>query len=474
MNRLSQIGGAGRTMVEGELDEPGTNTFTFRREIAVQEGANSFAIAATDASGNRTTQSYSVQVGGTQTSYGYDLNGNLLWEKDPGGTVLRSFEWDAADRLKAVNWGAQRVEWSYDAMGRKVSESVNGTLSRRFLWDGIELLFQRSAAGVIQKKFYGEGEIRIGGTDSGSYFYTRDHLGSVREVLRLDGVLQARYDYDAYGKRMTITQSAGYLGGCDFGYTGHFTRTALAAGKTELVLAHYRAYDPGLGRWLSEDPLGIEGGVNLYGYVGADPVGRWDPLGLEFWSWTGTAGDWAENVAQFSMGMADNLSFGLNGAARRAIYGDDYSDPCLTAYKSGEWAVEAVGLLAGGAGVGRMGLAKATKRGSALAKARSAAARSVYDDRTFNAVSKQVRSSMGYRGNDGVQIHHMIFRNSNSAIARGLRNSGLNLVPISTRLNQFFNSEKLGVRALEKAFAAAFVTAEASVLNMPGASGGCD
>ncbi|MFC7339600.1 hypothetical protein ACFQY0_20590, partial [Haloferula chungangensis] len=77
-----------------------------------------------------------MQVGGTQTSYGYDLNGNLLWEKDPGGTVLRSFEWDAADRLKAVNWGAQRVEWSYDAMGRKVSESVNGTLSRRFLWDG--------------------------------------------------------------------------------------------------------------------------------------------------------------------------------------------------------------------------------------------------------------------------------------------------------------------------------------------------
>ncbi|MFC7335848.1 RHS repeat domain-containing protein [Haloferula chungangensis] len=305
MNRLQKIGGAGRTVVEGEMDEaatvnvdgqpatvtgiPGTGDFTFRREIAVQEGANTFGITATDANGNKTEQTYSVQVGGTQSTYGYDLNGNLLWEKDPGGTVVRSFEWDGADRLKAVNWGAQRIEWTYSAMGQKVSESVNGTLSRKFHWDGVELLLQRSAAGVIEKKFYGDGELRVGGADAGSYFYTRDHLGSVREVVKQDGSLQARYDYDAYGKRTTITQVPAYLGGCDFGYTGHFTRAALVAGKTELVLAHYRAYDPNLGRWLSPDPLeNVTGemaemlpeGPNLYAYVGNDPINGMDPLGL--------------------------------------------------------------------------------------------------------------------------------------------------------------------------------------------------
>ncbi|MFC7339380.1 RHS repeat-associated core domain-containing protein, partial [Haloferula chungangensis] len=100
-----------------------------------------------------------------------------------------------------------------------------------------------------------------------------------------DGVLQARYDYDAYGKRMTITQSAGYLGGCDFGYTGHFTRTALVAGKTELVLAHYRAYDPALGRWLSEDAGGEWDGIHLFAFVGGDALNYVDPLGLFKMNW---------------------------------------------------------------------------------------------------------------------------------------------------------------------------------------------
>ena len=53
------------------------------------------------------------------------------------------------------------------------------------------------------------------------------------------------------------------------------------AGQSELVLTHYRAYDPQLGRWLSADPLGEAGGLNLYGYVGNDPTNYWDPLGLE-------------------------------------------------------------------------------------------------------------------------------------------------------------------------------------------------
>ncbi|MBU6303620.1 MAG: RHS repeat-associated core domain-containing protein, partial [Verrucomicrobia bacterium] len=51
--------------------------------------------------------------------------------------------------------------------------------------------------------------------------------------------------------------------------------------KSGLCLAMYRAYDANLGRWLSEDPIGEAGGVNLYGYVGNGPIVNTDPLGLE-------------------------------------------------------------------------------------------------------------------------------------------------------------------------------------------------
>ena len=47
------------------------------------------------------------------------------------------------------------------------------------------------------------------------------------------------------------------------------------------MLTHFRAYDPEMGRWLSADPLGEEGGLNLYGYVENDPVNSADELGLQ-------------------------------------------------------------------------------------------------------------------------------------------------------------------------------------------------
>ena len=48
-----------------------------------------------------------------------------------------------------------------------------------------------------------------------------------------------------------------------------------------MVLAPYRAYDAELGRWISEDPIEEEGGVNLYGYVEGRSLNAWDPLGLD-------------------------------------------------------------------------------------------------------------------------------------------------------------------------------------------------
>jgi RHS repeat-associated protein len=77
--------------------------------------------------------------------------------------------------------------------------------------------------------------------------------------------------YNAWGVRTTV----GAQDAASFGFTGHLEHKELG-----LVFTLYRAYDPATGRWLSRDPIGENGGINLYGYVANNPINLWDPLGL--------------------------------------------------------------------------------------------------------------------------------------------------------------------------------------------------
>jgi RHS repeat-associated protein len=143
---------------------------------------------------------------------------------------------------------------------------------KTFVWSGNTIAEERDASGAnVKKRFFAEGEQRIGGTDAGNYYYTRDHLGSVREVTGATGTLQGQYDYDAWGNSV-VTKGKMQV---DFGYTGHYFHQ-----PSRLNLALYRVYSPNLGRWISRDPIEEAGGVNLYRYVSNNPVGLIDRLGL--------------------------------------------------------------------------------------------------------------------------------------------------------------------------------------------------
>ena len=211
---------------------------------------------------------------GQDRSFSYDRNGNL---SDDGH---QSYAWDAENRLVAVVNRAtgHRSEFSYDGFGRRVgireldpdqAKNLQVTGDRKYLWDGTEIAEERTAdGGTVVKRFFGQGFIDSDGT---ALFYTRDHLGSIRELTDGTQALRARYEYAPYG-RMTKVGGDRESG---FGYTGHFWHA-----QSSLNLTLFRAYDPGLGRWLSRDPLEAADQHNLYGYVGNDPVNAVDPLGL--------------------------------------------------------------------------------------------------------------------------------------------------------------------------------------------------
>jgi RHS repeat-associated protein len=105
-----------------------------------------------------------------------------------------------------------------------------------------------------------------------SYFYGVDHLGSVRLVTDAAGSVANRYDYDAFGN----WEDTSYETVANpFGFTAR-ERDA----ESGLMFYRARYYDPKIGRFISQDPIGFEAGdLNLYRYVNNMPTIFADPTG---------------------------------------------------------------------------------------------------------------------------------------------------------------------------------------------------
>ena len=175
--------------------------------------------------------------------------------------------------MLSVAIGTTSTEFTYDGLDRRVriveKDGSTTTSDKRFVWCDLELCEERDAtAGTVAKRFLGQG-VQENGT---SFFYARDHLFSVRELTDTTGALRARYDYDPYGRR---SRTAGDKD-VDLGFGGMFTHA-----PSGLLLTVFRAYDPSLGGWLSEDPLGVAAGLNRYLYVSNRTTVFNDPFGLQ-------------------------------------------------------------------------------------------------------------------------------------------------------------------------------------------------
>src|SRR5262249_1173657 len=103
-------------------------------------------------------------------------------------------------------------------------------------------------------------------------YYEQDGIDSVTSLSNSAGALAQTYTFDSFGR---LTNSSGSLIN-PFQYTGREF-------DSDTSLYYYRAryYDPEVGRFISEDPIGVEGGINLFAYTDNSPV-RWaDPFGLQ-------------------------------------------------------------------------------------------------------------------------------------------------------------------------------------------------
>jgi len=292
--------------------ETGTRSISYDydgRKQLVKEGATRDGY---DAAGNRTWRAHTAPPTASQatfdsenrmltdehgTTFHYDANGNLLRSAPAGGGTPTRYCYDGANRLRTVEHGSTRLRYGYDADSRmveRIRQHGSTTHERRYRYANRSILAELDATGKVDVLYTRDDEGRLlrrrartalasaPSQDPHSLFYLCDGLGSVVRMLDWDGTEHLSREYEAWG------QSTGSGDHGPFRY-----RSAFEDPDTHLLSFGARWYDAEAGRWVSQDPLlAVLGGSsadmlphhgdlsNLYRYVLNNPLGAWDPTGL--------------------------------------------------------------------------------------------------------------------------------------------------------------------------------------------------
>jgi RHS repeat-associated protein len=203
------------------------------------------------------------------TTLVYDEAGNLVEKRRTGSTIRYSY--DADNRLIAVeSKEGGRIEFRYDPLGRRIAKSSKlGEVG--FLWDGDVLLSEQDRLGEKEYIFSNETFEPLCYFDDGLKVYSTDHLGTPREILDEEGNLMWSARYDVHGRidKLEVNKVdnpirfQGQYEDCEIGLHYNF----------------FRYYDPDTGRYITQDPIRLLGGINPYAYA-LNPLSWLDPLGL--------------------------------------------------------------------------------------------------------------------------------------------------------------------------------------------------
>jgi RHS repeat-associated protein len=197
----------------------------------------------------------------------YDDNGNT--SSKTCGSNVTLYNWDAQNRLLGITAPGVAASFTYDVLGRRSTRVVNG-VTTSYVYDGVQAIAQTSG-GVKAVLLTGLSiDEAIGRYSSaGNHTFLTDALGSVIAEAKEDRTVATRREYTPYGESVT----SGETSANDSQYTGREND------GTGLYFYRARYYDVRLKRFVSSDPIGLEGGINTYAYVGGNPLSYTDPTG---------------------------------------------------------------------------------------------------------------------------------------------------------------------------------------------------
>lgn len=225
----------------------------------------------------------------------YDHWGNLVSRRN--GLYEQHYAYDAENRLVSARGtgpeGRFEARYHYDALGRrtrKIVTTTHGTTETRFLWQGYRLLQEQQESGLCNTYIYDPNEAwsplarvdHLRDQNSGEiYWFNTDLNGAPLEVTDERGAVRWSGQYGSFGE--VRHQSEGFsrlvnrtaMAHQPLRYAGQY-----ADGETGLHYNLFRYYDPQVGRFIVQDPIGLAGGnLNLYNYAPNSLL--WiDPMGL--------------------------------------------------------------------------------------------------------------------------------------------------------------------------------------------------
>ena len=270
----------------------------FRKELTVVNTSVPVWKSLTVSAPGETPVTRSEFVPKTPELFTHDLDGNLVADG------RWNYTWDGENRLVAMaartGVGPQiSLKFEYDAQGRRIRKQVWGnaawsgsaTNDLRFVYDGWNLIAVLSPQSTVLRSFtWGldlsgslQGAGGVGGllsmtahagANAGTYFYCFDGNGNVVGLVSAaSGEIAAQYEYGPFAE---VLRASGPMAEANrFRFS-----TKYQDQESGLLYFGYRYYDPSTGRWKTRDPIGEDGGPNLYGFNENNPVDHFDMLGM--------------------------------------------------------------------------------------------------------------------------------------------------------------------------------------------------
>ena len=278
-------------------------TFASSNAFTITNGNNTFTAIAGDALGRSDTNAITVNLPATN-SYTYTTSTAI----SPAMGRGRSLTTTKTSMIQVFVTNIWKTTFTYDGKMRlrirKEYTHVSGgpgggsyvqTNEVHYIYDGNLVIQERTATNLPTISYtrgtdisgFRQGAGGVGGmlartdhtqvTPSHAYYHT-DGNGNITALINADQFIAARYEYDPYGN---VLSQSGPLADAN---TYRFSSKEYMQ-NAGLVYYLYRFYEPALQRWLNRDPIGEAGGINLYEFVGNNPVGNVDPYGLAFGDW---------------------------------------------------------------------------------------------------------------------------------------------------------------------------------------------